>query len=713
MPAKIRKVCFVYPFAIVGGIETLFATILKYIPKDRGVKFYVAAPMGIRGWTEKAIVKGVPVFSYTDNASLAAFLDAEKPDLCVAAFSYSLAHAIEMAQHKPMVLETSHNLYHSVGESIRAVAPWIVHIVAVSKSVHDNVTKSKPSSLQVDTSVILTGVDLEIYRVRNDVRKQCKHYAYFGRLSDPEKGVIKMFDAFRALGDKNLFLHLYGKGNTPDEDANYRVMVNHRYRDTNINFKGFVQNPEDYYHHNDVITIRSPLEGFCNTAIEAMACGVPLVAYNFHGVLDHVPPRVCLIADNQQAYLQQLFDIQSHKLRTELSKNALEFVKAELDAARMANQYMNLIQSLLGKVTVKAAQPVVASMVAETPAVVEEVPLAGARTPYKGTPRVAGVCSQYSVSIEHAMKELGATPVVCTYGQADKPLYDFNSMFEKLSKYDAVIFNAACPGYIPLVKALSDEGIKTYALYHSAFGGFSFDHLFDGSERQNLQLMLDWSKSGLIKKVGFVNRGSAEYFATLGYKTGWLPNVPSQVIENHSTPVEWKRRGDNNIHIGAFSRINAMKNTMTSVAAALSIPNSLVHTVDKVVWMPPGLLDACNRIVTHGWLSKDALADAMARMHVNTMLSFTESYGLLVTESWAVGAPCIIGPSCKPLLDEFEANYMLKEFLYVERTDDAADIVKKLNLCITHRNELSDACKQRVTLLRKFGMEFVEEFFND
>jgi hypothetical protein len=103
----------------------------------------------------------------------------------------------------------------------------------------------------------------------------------------------------------------------------------------------------------------------------------------------------------------------------------------------------------------------------------------------------------------------------------------------------------------------------------------------------------------------------------------------------------------------------------------------------------------------------------MARMHVNTMLSFTESYGLLVTESWAMGAPCIIGPACKPLLDEFEANYMLKEFLYVERMDDAAEIIKKLQRCIDNRSEVSDACKQRVKLLRKFGMTFVQEFFND
>jgi glycosyltransferase involved in cell wall biosynthesis len=334
------------------------------------------------------------------------------------------------------------------------------------------------------------------------------------------------------------------------------------------------------------------------------------------------------------------------------------------------------------------------------------------------------------VSIEHAMKELGADPIVVTYGQSAQPLYDLKQMTAKLSQYDAVIFNAACPGYDPLVRALADEGIRLYALYHSGFCGFAFDNLFDESERANLQRMLDWSKQGLVRKVGFVNRGSADYYAALGYHTAWLPNVPAPVAEKHSTPAEWSQRGDLHTHIGAFSRINPMKNTMSAVAAALAIPNSKVHTVDPVRWMPPGTAavggtpavggtaavggtTAGSSIVVHGWLSKTALADAMARMHVNLMLSFTESYGLLVTESWGMGAPCIIGPACKPLLEEFEQNYLLSQYLYVERMDDAADIMRKINLCIQHRDELSVECKQRVRLLRKFGLSRVKEFFND
>jgi glycosyltransferase involved in cell wall biosynthesis len=145
--------------------------------------------------------------------------------------------------HKPIVVETSHNLYHSVGESIRAVAPWIAHIVAVSKSVHDNVLKSKPATVKADTSIILSGVDLDIFRPKGVLRSNCKHYAYFGRLSDPEKGVVKLFDAFRALGDSNLYLHLYGKTNSPGDEVFYKKLVDTKYRGTNISFKGFVQHP--------------------------------------------------------------------------------------------------------------------------------------------------------------------------------------------------------------------------------------------------------------------------------------------------------------------------------------------------------------------------------------------------------------------------------------------------------------------------------------
>jgi hypothetical protein len=153
---------------------------------------------------------------------------------------------------------------------------------------------------------------------------------------------------------------------------------------------------------------------------------------------------------------------------------------------------------------------------------------------------------------------------------------------------------------------------------------------------------------------------------------------------------------------------------MSAVAAALAVPNSRIHTVEPIKWVPPGFTSwDGSALINHGWLSKDTLADAMARMHVNLMLSFTESYGLLVTESWGVGTPCIIGPACKPLLDEFEQNYWLQEYLYVERMDDASEILKKIRLCMEHRDEVSAACKDRIGLLRKFGISRVEEFFND
>jgi hypothetical protein len=313
------------------------------------------------------------------------------------------------------------------------------------------------------------------------------------------------------------------------------------------------------------------------------------------------------------------------------------------------------------------------------------------------------------------MQELGATPIICNYAQNPGVHFDLKATVASIvGGYDAVIFNAACPGYEKLAKVLCDEGIRTYALYHGGFCGFAFDNLFDASERANLQTMLDWSKRGLVRKVGFVNRGSAEYFKALGYKTGWLPNVPAPSLEKHSDPSYWKEQGDINPHIGVFSKGNVMKNTMSAVAAALAIPNSRVHTVDGIGWAPPGFPEwDGSRLVTHGWLTKTALADAMARMHTNMMLSFTESYGLLVTESWGVGTPCIIGPACKPLLDEFEQNYWLQEYMYVERMDDASDILQKLRLCISNRAEVSAACKERVKLLRKFGLAHVEEFFND
>jgi hypothetical protein len=62
----------------VGGIETLFATILKYLPRSPDVEYYALAPAGIRSWVDNAMPKDIKILYYANAEVLARILD-----LCV------------------------------------------------------------------------------------------------------------------------------------------------------------------------------------------------------------------------------------------------------------------------------------------------------------------------------------------------------------------------------------------------------------------------------------------------------------------------------------------------------------------------------------------------------------------------------------------------------------------------------------------------------
>ena len=310
------------------------------------------------------------------------------------------------------------------------------------------------------------------------------------------------------------------------------------------------------------------------------------------------------------------------------------------------------------------------------------------------------------------MEGLGIHPVICKYGITAAPLYDVRTALNQLMPYDVVVFNAASKGYTPLVEALRHAEKKMIAIYHGSFCSLSFTGAFDETERENLSLMLHWQKSGLISRIGFVNRSSAEYFATLGYDAHWAPNVPSTVEAHHSTPEQWLERGDTRPHIGVFGSANPIKNTLASIAIALAVEDGVVHTLAAPPRNLPGHEDVVSRVVAHGFMSRDDLLEALGRMHVSLMLSFSEAYGLLMTDSLAVGTPCIVGPACRPLLTDFGADKELARYIYVERVDDARAVVDRIKLCIHDRNVVSEMCKERVRQLRDGSRQIMGEFLS-
>jgi glycosyltransferase involved in cell wall biosynthesis len=150
----------------------------------------------------------------------------------------------------------------------------------------------------------------------------------------------------RALPDTRLVV--MGSG---EEEENLRAYSKQLGIDESVAFVGFQENPFKYIANSDVFVLSSLWEGFANVVVEAMACGVPVVATNcpygpreivqheVNGIL--VPPR-----DSQALALSIIRVLTNSKLASTLVDNAVERAK-DFHVATIVKEYEMLFRRLV------------------------------------------------------------------------------------------------------------------------------------------------------------------------------------------------------------------------------------------------------------------------------------------------------------------------------------------------------------------------------
>jgi glycosyltransferase involved in cell wall biosynthesis len=97
--------------------------------------------------------------------------------------------------------------------------------------------------------------------------------------------LIEAFAILRRRVDATLFI--LGAG---DEEARLRALIaSHGLADA-VHLCGFRRNPWSYIARADVFALTSHYEGFGNVLVEAMACGVPVVATRSAGTVEVITP---------------------------------------------------------------------------------------------------------------------------------------------------------------------------------------------------------------------------------------------------------------------------------------------------------------------------------------------------------------------------------------------------------------------------------------
>lgn len=166
---------------------------------------------------------------------------------------------------------------------IRVIYPLSDHIVGISNGVCDDVKSLLPSRAHVKIQTIYNPVvtnDLEeqIDQVVPDVFPEgCSiRLITSGRLV-PQKDYPTLLSSFALYlkNDPKAYLVILGDGYLKAELQNLSEKLQ---IEKSVSFHGFVDTPLAYMKQADVFVITSAWEGFCNVIVEALYCGLKVVA---------------------------------------------------------------------------------------------------------------------------------------------------------------------------------------------------------------------------------------------------------------------------------------------------------------------------------------------------------------------------------------------------------------------------------------------------
>ena len=305
------RVLFVLGSMAGGGAERQTLTYLRHLDRSRfAPSLYLIAR---RGELLDDLPGDVPVFAFEDNYApprlyfpgriarqqaqdLAGVIERERFDLLVTvAFPMTLLGAaavrrcrrpvpwlaVEMADPRRDFAQEVRR-FRFLKRRLLRQAYRTAQPVAVSAGVAQGLTEFHavpPERIALLPNFIDTG-DLarRAAEARPNLAAGCLHVACVGRLQ-AQKGHTYLIAAAERLvkhaGLERLHLHFLGQG--PLRES-LEEQVRHAGLEAHVTFAGFVHNPPAYVSRCDLFCLPSLYEGLPVALLEAMACGVPVVA---------------------------------------------------------------------------------------------------------------------------------------------------------------------------------------------------------------------------------------------------------------------------------------------------------------------------------------------------------------------------------------------------------------------------------------------------
>jgi glycosyltransferase involved in cell wall biosynthesis len=237
----------------------------------------------------------------------------------------------------------------------RCYAGKNLHIVSSSEWMSEKARRSALLRHAASFHTIPLGLDIQSF---NPIDKSCARQGLAidserfvvgfacADLSSHNKGGALLVEALHALANEaKITLLVFGAGKLPDSGGRYQLIE-----------LGSINSPHLqslFYSACDVFAAPSRIESFGLTALEAMACGTPVVAFHTGGLVDIVADGETGLLEREVGNVMGLRDQLDWMLRHPTERQnmgvaARQHVEKQFTSALMAKRYVELYSRLLG-----------------------------------------------------------------------------------------------------------------------------------------------------------------------------------------------------------------------------------------------------------------------------------------------------------------------------------------------------------------------------
>ena len=227
----------------------------------------------------------------------------------------------------------------------------------------NNFSKKKFSLIAKKGS--MKGVNLNKFKYENNkIKNKKKNFnispkylilLFLGRIS-PEKGIKTYIETVKELSDEGFNI----KGFIVGRDEK-NILRNYREKNFDFNkyfrYNEYTNRPEFFLQIADIVLIPSSREGFCQVAIEASACEVPVIGFDVIGLKDsiiHGETGYLVPYNNKVKFKEKIkLLLEDKNLRLRIGKQGREFIKKYYNQEEIINGFTQQLEGDLQKLCKK------------------------------------------------------------------------------------------------------------------------------------------------------------------------------------------------------------------------------------------------------------------------------------------------------------------------------------------------------------------------